>query len=266
MSSSHTPSEPRGSGRGASRFSYDIDTEPEEGGVRAVGSNNPDTRGSDGETRSARLGGAARPGPSGAGAPGPAERLLDISELARSVGMRYTHRFDIPAHPADYIEYAGPLVGQVTLTNTGAALLLGGDVAATLRLECARCLRFVNVPVEAELDEQFDLVTSRNAYHQEEVQAVDEDTPASVIKGNVLDLGELLRQNLLLAAPPQPLCSEECAGLPNPAADTAPDEEQTTSVNATAAFSDERGNNALRNLAGLLAARGDDQNGLGNGA
>ncbi len=172
----------------ASRFAYHTETEPEEGGVRATG-------------RSA------------SGAPGPAERLLDISELARSLGMRYTHRFHIPPYPESDIEYAAPLDGEITLTNTGAILLLRGQVQTTLRLECGRCLTPFEEAVSADLEEEFDLVTSRNAFHQEEVQAVDEDTPASVIEGNVLNLGELLRQNLLLAAPLQPLCREDCPGL-----------------------------------------------------
>ena len=172
----------------ASRFAYHTDSEPEEGGVRATG-------------RSA------------SGAPGPAERLLDISELARNLGMRYTHRFHIPPYPEEDIEYAAPLDGEITLTNTGALLLLRGQVQTTLRLACGRCLTPFEEGVTADLEEEFDLVTSRNAFHQEEVQAVDEDTPASVIEGNVLNRAELLRQNLLLAAPLQPLCREDCPGL-----------------------------------------------------
>nr|CAA9286330.1 hypothetical protein AVDCRST_MAG63-4014 [uncultured Armatimonadetes bacterium] len=218
-----------GNGRGAekaSRFAYHGD-EPEEGGVRSVGSS-----------------------PRGvAGAPGPAERLLDISELARTLGMRYTHRFHIPPYPEKDIDYAGPLEGEVTLTNTGALLLLRGHVAADLALECGRCLARTVQPVEAELEEEFDLVTAHNAFHQEEVQAVDEDSPASVIKGNVLDLGDLLRQNLLLAAPLQPLCSEECPGIPL-------NEESAAAGDSGAGRGDD---NPLRRLADLLAAqRGDD--------
>jgi uncharacterized protein len=186
----------RGAEKSRSRFSHHGD-EPDVGGVRGV------------RTKGATTGGH----PTSAGVPGPEERLLDISELVRNVGMRYTHRFRIPpTHESDF-EAVAPIEGEVTLTNTGAALLLRGRAATTLRLECARCLSPVDVPVTAELSEEFNLVTSRNAFHQEEVQAVDEDAPAAVISGNVLDLGDLLRQDLLLAAPLQPLCREECPGL-----------------------------------------------------
>ena len=198
------PDEDEG-GSSASRFAYHTDIEPEEGGVRTVA-----TRGTSGAAARAT-----------SGVPGPAERLLDISELARNLGMRYTHRFHIPPYPEDDIEYAAPLDGEITLTNTGALLLLRGQVRATLILECGRCLTPFEEEVTADLEEEFDLVTARNAFHQEEVRAVDEDTPAAVVEGNVLNLGELLRQSLLLAAPLQPLCREDCpgVGIPEPVVD-----------------------------------------------
>ena len=179
-----------------------------------------------------------------AGVPGPAERLLDISEIARTVGMRYTHRFHIPPYAADDIEYAAPLDGEITLSNTGGLLLLRGDVRTELRLECGRCLTPLVEAVETDLEEDFDLVTSRNAFQQEEVQAVDEDTPASVIRGNVLDLGELLRQSLLLAAPLQPLCREDCPGL-----------DASGQPNVEGAAEPAAGDNPLRHLAELLAQK-----------
>lgn len=225
-----------GSGGGGSRFAYhgggsgDDGDLPAEGGVRGVG------------------GGGRTAG----GVPGEGELLLDISELARTLGMRYTHRFHIPPYPADDMDAVAPLDGAITLTNTGALLLLRGAVETTLRLECGRCLARTEQPVRADLEEEFDLVTSRNAFQQDEVQAVDEDSPASVIRGNVLNLGELLRQNLLLAAPLQPLCREECPGL-------APEDGEA----ATAEAGDATGaaDSPLRHLAELLDAKrrsGDD--------
>jgi uncharacterized protein len=160
----------------------------------------------------------------------------------------------VPPYPADDLELAAPLDGQVTLTNTGGLLLLRGDVHTRLRLECGRCLAPTEQDVRADLEEEFDLVTSRNAFHQEEVQAVDEDTPASVIRGNVLDLGELLRQNLLLAAPLQPLCRDDCAGIPlDQEIPSAEDEGAGT------------GDNPLRHLAEMLDAKRRSENAGGNG-
>lgn len=183
------------------RFGY-YGEEPEEGGVRAVRANSTGVR----STGSAL--------PASSGTPGPEERRLDISELLRNVGMRYTHTFHLPAGREEDFEAVAPIEGEVTLTNTGGLLLLRGRARTMLRLECGRCLAYTDQPVEAELAEEFDMVTSHNAFRQEEVQAVDENLGGSVIGGggNILELAELLRQNLLLAAPLQPRCTEECAG------------------------------------------------------
>ncbi len=238
----------------SSRFAYHgEDEEPGEGGVRSV---NPDAAGTDAE-RMARggVGGAGENAGSNAarargevrtGVPGPEERLLDISELARTVGMHYTHVFSLPPYKDADMETVAPLYGEITLTNTGALLLLRGHVETTLRLECGRCLNPMDEPVEAELEEEFDLVAASSGpirNPSEEVHAVDEDTPAAVIKGNILDLADLLRQNLLLAQPLQPLCDEECPGIPY---DAAPPADTTTLPPEL---------NPLRRLADLLEAK-----------
>lgn len=183
-----------------SRFSY-FGEEAEEGGVTSV------------REKTGRSSTGGTPRPASNGAPGPEERLLEISELARNVGMRYVHKFRIPAGAIPDFDASALTEGEITLTNAGDVLLIRGDAKTVIRMECVRCLAQTDQSVETEIDEAFPLVTTNNAYHQEEVQAVDEDIPAAVITGNVLDLGELLRQALTVAAPPQPICREECEGI-----------------------------------------------------
>ena len=67
--------------------------------------------------------------------------------------------------------------------------------------------------VETDLEEEFELIAKSGAFHSEAVVAVDEDTPAAVMENNVLNLVELLRQNLLLAAPLQPVRDEDALPL-----------------------------------------------------
>ena len=120
--------------------------------------------------------------------------------------MRYTHEFRLPPTIQPDFTTTAPIIGEVTLTNAGGILHLHGNASTLILMECGRCLEPVEVPVSATIEENFDLVTTNNAYHQEEVKAVDEDTPAAVISGNVLDLADLLRQTLVLEAPYQPIC------------------------------------------------------------
>ena len=191
-----------------SRFAYHTDDDPGEGGVVSVSPKNSKARGSNGLP---------------AGEPGADELLLDIGLLARTPGMRYIHRFRIPADAIQELGAVAPVKGTLTLTNTGAALLLTGNVATTLEMECTRCLSATRQPVEVELLESFDLITENTAYAQGEVKIVDENVEASVVEGTILNLGDLLRQSLLLGAPLQPLCEGGCTnGISVPAEELEP--------------------------------------------
>ncbi|MES2463683.1 MAG: DUF177 domain-containing protein [Armatimonadota bacterium] len=236
----------------SSRFAYFGNGEPESGGVYSVGAAKPSVK--PGGTPNLNAG----PRPASNGIPGPGERLLDISELARTIGMHYVHRFQIP--PLDGAEegltLAGPMEGQIRLTNTGAVLLVTGDVHAPLTLECGRCLTPTVAEVDADIEEQFDLVAASTASRQDVVTVVDEDTPASVIEGgSVLNLGELLRQNLLVAAPLQPLCREDCPGIDlsgHPGVAFSSEEDAGKSDEPTPLAAED---NPLRRLADLLAEK-----------
>ncbi len=163
-------------------------------------------------------GGAHRnvPSPASNGVPGPEARRIDIGEVIRTTGMRYQHVFSVVPDPElDDPELASgiPTTGDFVLSNTGAALLLRGKGEGAFRLTCSRCLVDFTQPVEFELAEEFDLVAENGPYQQEEVRAVDANDTAPVVEGAILDVGELLRQSLWLAAPLQPLCSPDCPGL-----------------------------------------------------
>jgi uncharacterized metal-binding protein YceD (DUF177 family) len=185
-----------------SRFAYHTGVdEPLEGGVRAAVPKD--------QKRT-----VSRPHAATNGVPGPDETLLDITELVRNVGMQYVHSFAIPADYEPELSAAAPIVGKVTLTNAGATLLLRGNVATQLELECGRCLAPCIESVEAELEESYDLVSTHPGRHHEDIEAIDSDNPeAPVIAGNVLNLGELLRQILLVAAPLTTTCGDDCPNL-----------------------------------------------------
>ena len=130
--------------------------------------------------------------------------------------MRYKHLFAVLPDPeldGPELQSPAPTKGHFTLSNTGAALLLRGKGEGSLHLNCSRCLAEFDQPVEFDLEEEFDLVTENGPFHQEEIRAVDANDTAPVVEGTVLDVGELLRQNLWLAAPLQPLCRPDCPGL-----------------------------------------------------
>jgi len=245
-----------------SRFAYHNELEPVEGGVRAVAE-----KPKDGKASASK--GERKPGPHGGrqtngmgatttGLPGPEDRLLDISEIARSVGMHYTHKFAISHREGDELDTDGPITGEVTLTNGGEALILRGHAKTNLKMECSRCLNLTVQPIETDIEEEFDLVSSHSAWSNDDiVEAVDEDQTGSVIQGNILDLGDLLRQSILLAAPVQPLCREDCPGIDL----SAHGGEFRVSVEEEPVEEEPVPDNPLRHLAELLEAKRREENG-----
>jgi uncharacterized protein len=93
-------------------------------------------------------------------------------------------------------------------------ILVRGPFQTTIGLECSRCLGPVRAPINVELEEEFDIRVVEDATHHDKVVEVVEDEVGHVFDGKVLQLDVLFRQAALLAAPLQPLCSENCPGIP----------------------------------------------------
>jgi len=80
---------------------------------------------------------------------------------------------------------------------------------------CARCLVDTPLPVDQELD-LFFLPESevRSEYDDEEgAELQDRDLVVAFYKGDTLDLGAVVREQILLAQPMKRLCREDCKGV-----------------------------------------------------
>ncbi len=145
---------------------------------------------------------------------------FDLAEIIRTPGMRQVFDINEPPYTDDDVEYVSPVVGRITVTNTGTLLLVRGPIDTTISLECSRCLEPVRARIQTDLEEEFDLKVMDNAaHHDKSVQVVEEEI-GRAFDGPVLQLDVLVRQAALLAAPLQPLCREECPGIPLPASQT----------------------------------------------
>lgn len=96
---------------------------------------------------------------------------------------------------------------QLTLTNTGEAVLLQGTLSALALTECARCLEEAQVDVEAEVQGYF-LLDSADLDAGYEADEVDVVSP----EGDI-DLGPALQAALCFGTPSVVLCKEDCKGL-----------------------------------------------------
>jgi uncharacterized protein len=138
--------------------------------------------------------------------------LLDLSRLRSGVEM-LTRRYEPSAFELAREDFrlAAPvdLTGEVRKDTKKVRLT--GRVVTTLECDCGRCLEPFAVPVDAPLDVLF-LPASENAGSAEQ-EIAEDDLGVSYYKDEVVDLGELMREQFYLALPMKPLCREDCQGL-----------------------------------------------------
>jgi uncharacterized protein len=106
----------------------------------------------------------------------------------------------------------GPLQGTLKLMRTGEGILVTGQFHIDLELECTRCLEPFTAPVDFGVEEEFrptiDIITGKNL-----PPVAGEDKATLIDEHHILDLSEVVRQDVIVAAPPYPVCRADCAGL-----------------------------------------------------
>ena len=95
-----------------------------------------------------------------------------------------------------------PIEAELMLESVVEGVLVTGPVAGDVRCSCARCLTEFDAPVEIEVCELF-----AGQGHLEEEEDVYRVT------GEDIDLEPMLRDELTLALPLNPLCRADCKGM-----------------------------------------------------
>jgi uncharacterized protein len=135
--------------------------------------------------------------------------LVDVGRLHEALGEQLHVEDELSLVPVDLGEVhfapTGPAQFDVTLTNTGAGLVLEGTVLATMRTICARCTVDFDLPVTAEVDGFY-----VEPGHE---QGLPEEQEVELIREERIDIEPALAQAIVVELPLAPLCSAECKGL-----------------------------------------------------
>jgi|GEM_PF-303930 len=104
--------------------------------------------------------------------------------------------------------------GNVTFTRVRHDVLAQGKFEADTIVECVRCLNDFETHVDFELEDIFrpsiDVVTGLPVQPED---GEDADDMLLIDENHLLDLGEALRQQILVSLPMYPVCREDCPGL-----------------------------------------------------
>ncbi len=111
--------------------------------------------------------------------------------------------------------------GHVRFTKLNKSILAKGKVRADVQVQCGRCLEYFTTAIATDFEDRYyptvDVVSGHPVPFGDEAANGEEEVDALEIDHNHhLDLGELLRQVIILALPIMPVCRPDCPGLPAP--------------------------------------------------
>ncbi len=86
-----------------------------------------------------------------------------------------------------------------------------GELKANLCLECSRCLKEFSHTLISSF--RVDYMPLKEIGKEKEYELKSDDLDISFYKGDRIDLTELIKEQILLSLPMQPLCSTDCKGL-----------------------------------------------------
>ncbi len=103
--------------------------------------------------------------------------------------------------------------GHVKFTRVRHDILAQGPGEADVLLNCVRCLNDFEQHLEYELEEVFrpsiDVITGLPV----SVELPEEEADLKIDANHLIDLGEAIRQQILVSLPMQPICGDDCPGL-----------------------------------------------------
>jgi len=126
---------------------------------------------------------------------------------------RFTHRYE-PGElvPGDErIRLSEPPAISGRIRKADRKVKLDGRVVARAQLECDRCLKLIDVPVDTHFRVEY--VTTEQYLASQVAELAEEDMQLSVFDGEAIDIDEVVNEQLLLAVPTRAICENSCKGL-----------------------------------------------------
>lgn len=111
----------------------------------------------------------------------------------------------------DELRLSDPIEGRVHLGRTNRGLLVVADLETGLDMQCSRCLRDIEVPIELRIEEE--ALPSVDLQTGLPVEVAAEPDALRLTDHHELDLEQTVREAIQLAEPIAPLCEPDCPGL-----------------------------------------------------
>ncbi|HTP42447.1 MAG TPA: DUF177 domain-containing protein [Nitrospiria bacterium] len=106
----------------------------------------------------------------------------------------------------------GPVRMHLMVTREAELIVVGGDVSATLRIPCSRCLQECTYPVNGTVQLSLAPEGARGSVEGAH-QLTEEDLEQLYYREGGFETNDIVREQLLLSIPMRVVCRPECRGL-----------------------------------------------------
>lgn len=141
---------------------------------------------------------------------------LNVSALMEEVGRREGVPVEVALASVetggDLLGFPTPVTGTADALSTAEGILVHFQLQGEAELQCARCLQAFRFPVSLRFTEEFRPGSPTGTAGDLE-QDAESGASYVVFQGDQISLDDTLRQEVLLALPLKPLCSDACKGL-----------------------------------------------------
>lgn len=138
---------------------------------------------------------------------------IDVTGLRKSPGETLKYHFEEEFMPLNvdnnkYI-FKGPVILDLSLSNTGRLINARGIVLGALELQCGRCLEPFEFTIRAEFEENY---CQESEFAQNDETGIDIEE-CHLIKSDKIDFTEAIYETMAMNFPMKPTCSENCQGI-----------------------------------------------------
>lgn len=116
---------------------------------------------------------------------------------------------DINGRLGDDID--GCVGGTAKMIRTSRGVLVQCELNAEIKLICSRCLEAFSCPLDFAAEEEFLRVV--DVSDDSSASSPERPDEFTIDEKSIVDLGELIRQYVLLNLPMKPLCRPDCPGM-----------------------------------------------------
>jgi uncharacterized protein len=140
-------------------------------------------------------------------------KLADIEDTGLELGYEETPQDLGLVYPDT--RFKGGITTKVRLYRLEETVTASGKVEAVMVLECGRCTKPFTYRVQLPFEATFSPmpVEMKSSKENKDHELSVEETGLYFYSGEEIDLGEFVREQILLSHPMVPLCNTKCRGL-----------------------------------------------------